>query len=80
MAKSGEDVVMTIRMPAAMAQRIEDLRPTVEDERAFIMKANVTRSDLVRYALLRGIETLERRSVRHERPEPVSREARVMDG
>jgi predicted DNA-binding protein len=59
MTEESKDVVMTIRIPSGMAQRIRRLRPHVEKQRAFIMKSNVTRSDLVRYALLRGIEELE---------------------
>lgn len=64
MVKGSKDVTMTVRLPRRMAQRIERLRPYVERQRAFAMTSNVTRSDLVRYVLLRGLEDVEEAAAR----------------
>lgn len=59
MASNDNDVVMTIRVPESMSDRMRELREAIAQKRAFVMKSTLTRSDLVRYVLLRGIEALE---------------------
>ena len=65
MANNGKDVVMTIRVPEPMAERLQELRDVVAEKRAFVMKSTHTRSDLVRYVMLRGIESLEEGRAAH---------------
>ncbi len=62
MAKKGtqeEEFVITIRLPRALGERIDGTRELVSDRREFMLKSRITRSDLVRYLILRGLEVVE---------------------
>jgi hypothetical protein len=53
------DVVLTLRIPRRIAERIEDLRPHIAEQPVFAMKSRLNRSDVVRYLLLEGIRKVE---------------------
>lgn len=57
--KEPRDVVLTLRIPKQIADRIADLRPFIEDRPVFAMKSRLNRSDVVRYLLLEGIRKVE---------------------
>ena len=53
------DVVLTLRIPTRIADRIEALRPFIARQPVFAMKSRLSRSDIVRYLLLEGIQNVE---------------------
>lgn len=57
--KTARDVVLTLRIPTRIADRIESLRPHIAQQPAFAMKSRLNRSDIVRYLLLEGIQAVE---------------------
>lgn len=50
---------LTIRLPAGHIERLDALAPKVADAPELAMADGVTRSDVVRLAVLRGLEQLE---------------------
>jgi hypothetical protein len=58
--KEPRDVVLTLRIPKRIADRIGDLRPFIEEQPVFAMKSRLNRSDVIRYLLLEGIRKVER--------------------
>ena len=57
--RKAPDVVITLRIPTQLVERIDATRAQVSGEREFILKSKITRSDLVRYLLLVGLERIE---------------------
>lgn len=57
--KEPRDVVLTLRIPKRIAERIEDLRPFIEEQPVFAMKSRLNRSDVIRYLLLEGLRKVE---------------------
>lgn len=53
------DVVLTLRIPKRIADRIDDLREHIERQPVFAMKSRLNRSDVIRFLLLEGIRTVE---------------------
>lgn len=64
--KKNPTPVVTIRLTQDMVDRIDDITPLVAEEREFALKARITRSDLVRYLLLQGLEAVEHKSALSE--------------
>ena len=62
MTKKNATAVVTIRLTEDMVERIDNIKAIVQDEREFILKARITRSDLVRYLLLYGLEAIEQKT------------------
>lgn len=65
-------VVITLRVPNQLLDRVEDLRDVISKQREFALKSKLNRSDLLRYLLLQGIESME-----HESPRVVSDRTRA---
>lgn len=57
--KEPGDVVLTLRIPRRIADRIDELREHIEKQPVFAMKSRLNRSDVIRYLLLEGIRTVE---------------------
>jgi len=57
--KKAADVVITLRITTPLVERIDATREQVMGEREFVLKSKITRSDLVRYLLLMGLEQIE---------------------
>lgn len=53
-------VQVVVRMPAALAARLDSLVPELERDPALSAASRVTRSTAARLALARGLEQLER--------------------
>lgn len=53
------DVVLTLRVPKSMADRVERVREWIVDEREFALKSRISRSDALRLLILRGLEHVE---------------------
>jgi len=58
---SDPDHVVTLRVPRQLLDRLDALIPLLEHEREFVFKTRVTRSDIIRFLLLQGIESYEPR-------------------
>lgn len=61
MSDEPSDVVVTIRVPYHLVNRIENLTDFIARQPAFSLKSKINRSDAHRYLLLTGIEALEQR-------------------
>jgi len=61
MPDNNKDVVVTIRVPSRLAERIEELTQYIAEQREFSLKSKINRSDAIRYLILTGLETLEKR-------------------
>ena len=57
--KQKRGVPIAVRVPPEMVKRLDRLLPKVSKDRAISTFGQVTRSSVVKLALLRGIETLE---------------------
>ena len=55
-----DTVHIPVRMPAPMLARLEALEPFVKSLPELSLKSKVSRSDLIRIAILKGIEALEK--------------------
>jgi hypothetical protein len=53
------DPTLNVRIPRALLARIDELVPHLQDHRVFALNTQVSRSDAVRLAILRGVEALE---------------------
>jgi len=60
--KEPRDVVLTLRIPRRIADRIDELRDHIERQPVFAMKSRLNRSDVIRYLLLEGIRSVEESS------------------
>ncbi len=56
------DVVLTLRIPQRIADRIDNLRPYIERQPVFAMKSRLNRSDVIRFLLLEGIRSVEEKA------------------
>lgn len=63
------DVVLTLRIPTRIADRIESLRPHIETRPVFMMKSRLNRSDIIRYLLLEGIRVVEEAANQSQDPD-----------
>ncbi len=64
----GDSEHISLRIAARLLERLDELRPWVEGRGDLAPTGTVSRSDLVRLAVLRGLEQLERER-RKEAPE-----------
>jgi len=55
------DVVLTLRLPRSMAERVEHVQSALGGEREFALKSRISRSDALRLLILRGLESMENR-------------------
>ena len=62
MVNKNATAVVTIRLTEDMVERIDSIKALVQDEREFVLKSRITRSDLVRYLLLYGLESIEQKT------------------
>lgn len=62
MDSSARSTAVTVRIPRDLLQRIRALRGFIADRAMFALKSRLSRSDIVRYLLLKGVEALERES------------------
>ena len=60
MGEENSDIIITLRVPKRIADRIDRVSDKVASERTFALKSRVSRSDVVRYLLLMGLEEMEK--------------------
>jgi len=60
MAKKSLDVQTSIRFPEGLLERADRLVEALQDDPEWAARGELTRSDILRVALAKGIESLER--------------------
>jgi len=60
MDSSTSSTAVTVRVPRDLMRRIKALRGEIGARAMFALKSQLSRSDIIRYLLLKGVETLER--------------------
>ncbi len=60
MAKKSLDVQTSVRFPEGLLERADRLVEALQDDPEWAARGELTRSDILRIALARGIESLER--------------------
>ena len=53
------DVLTSVRLPSKLIDRLDELIPVLEDDPSMMAMGTITRSKVIRLALLRGVEALE---------------------
>ncbi|MDD9942058.1 MAG: hypothetical protein OXU20_13520 [Myxococcales bacterium] len=60
-----DSTIVTLRLPETLVARADALIPRLRDDDQMIMVGRVSRSNVLRWAVLKGLEALER-----EHPQP----------
>lgn len=60
MDSPANSTAVTVRVPRDLMRRIRALRGEIADRAMFALKSQLSRSDVIRYLLLKGVEALER--------------------
>lgn len=67
MDSSTSSTAVTVRVPRDLMRRIKALRGEIADRAMFALKSQLSRSDIIRYLLLKGVETMEREAAERQK-------------
>lgn len=68
-----DSVIVTLRLPRVLLDRANDLVPKLRDNHEMMVVGRVSRSIVLRLAVLRGLEALERSVQQANRPSTAGR-------